>query len=523
MNRMSRKVSFGDEMTCQVTRRDFLKLSGLLPLSLAVPQFIKSLQPSQQDEESQNVLIIVFDAFSAHNISLYGYPRETMPKLAKLAERAIVYHNHYAGGIYTTPGTASLLTGVQPWTHRAFPQSSTVDEAFVSKNIFTAFQNYYRVAYSHNIWVYTFLNQFRKHLDKYIPLEEYLLESDAFIPKLFRYDSDIATLAWNRTIKKSDDGFSYSLFLSELYKEFEGKSLAESAELKKLFPEGVPKNGHYPYLLEQAVDPIGDLLTTTKQPFLGYFHFYPPHDPYNTHQEFHGAFENDGYIPLDKPLDTFHDYEDPAPLSEVRRAYDEFILYVDREFDRLFRHLDENGVLDNTWVVLTSDHGEMFERGIRGHSAPSLYDPLIRIPLLIFEPGRRTRADIHAPTSAIDLLPTLLHVTGQQPAAWTEGAVLPPFSNAYPEANRNVYVLEAKRNEKYAPFTVAATATIKGNYKLMYSFGYEELGGEERIELYDLEKDPEELNDLSTLKRETTAEMLNAIRQKLAEVNEPYE
>ena len=205
------------------------------------------------------------------------------------------------------------------------------------------------------------------------------------------------------------------------------------------------------------------------------------------------------------------------------RFYDEYLLHVDREFGRLFDHLDSSGLLENTWVILTSDHGEMFERGVQGHSTPLLYDPIIRIPLMIFEPGRKARADVHMPTSAIDVLPTLLHVTGQQSASWTEGVVLPPFSNVTPDPSRSIYVLESKNNKKYAPFTVATTALRKENYKLMYFFGYGELGAEgERVELYDLANDPEELNDLSSSKRETTAELLNEIKQKLAEVNEPY-
>jgi hypothetical protein len=52
----------------------------------------------------------------------------------------VVYHNHYAGGNYTTPGTASLLTGTLPWKHRAFQPGGNVDEAYVEKNIFSAFE-----------------------------------------------------------------------------------------------------------------------------------------------------------------------------------------------------------------------------------------------------------------------------------------------------------------------------------------------------------------------------------------------
>src|SRR3989304_4147872 len=91
--------------------------------------------------------------------------------------------------------------------------------------------------------------------------------------------------------------------------------------------------------------------------------------------------------------------------------------------------LEGAGVLENTWVLLTSDHGELFERAIWQHTTPVLYQPVIRIPLLIFQPGRTTRLDVHTPTSAVDILPTLRHVTGSEPVSWSEGLVLPPFSN----------------------------------------------------------------------------------------------
>jgi arylsulfatase A-like enzyme len=499
-----------------------LKLAGMLPVSLAAPHLANSFPPMQLNGKADNVIIIVFDAFTAYNISLYGYQRETTPNLARLAKQAIVYHNHYSGGSFTTPGTASLLTGTLPWTHRAFQQDSPVDESFVHKNIFTAFPNHYRLAYSHNLWVYTFLNQFITALDKYIPLEEYLLDRDVFIPKLFRYDSDIATLAWNRIIKNVDDGFAYSLFLSDIYKQFETRGIAKSPQMRALYPRGVPKNAHFSFLLEQAIDSIGELLLDLRQPFLGYFHFLPPHDPYNTRRDFFGRFENDGYTPIPKPLDAFYSEDKPLDMITPRQEYDEFILYVDREFGRFFERLAENGLLDNTWLILTSDHGEMFERGVIGHITPLLYQPIIRVPLMIFEPGRKTRLDIHSPTNAIDLLPTLLHVTGQPAADWAEGSVLPPFSDKYSD-DRDIYVLEAKTNGKYSPLSVATTTLIKGQYKLIFFFGYEELGvNSERVELYDIANDLEELNDLSSSKKETTAELLNEIKQKLTIVNKPY-
>ena len=57
----------------------------------------------------------------------------------------------------------------------------------------------------------------------------------------------------------------------------------------------------------------------------------------------------------------------------------------------------------------------------------------------------------------------------------------------------------------------------------MYFLGYDELGGEEHIEFYDVEADPEETNDLSNSKKETASEMLHELKGKLAEANEPYQ
>jgi hypothetical protein len=116
----------------------------------------------------------------------------------------------------------------------------------------------------------------------------------------------------------------------------------------------------------------------------------------------------------------------------------------------------------------------------------------------------------------------MLHLTGQPSASWTEGVVLPPFSDSYPGENRSVYALEARKSGKYAPLRTATTTLRKGQYKLLYFFGYEELAGGERVELYDIENDPEEVNDLSATKRETAGELLNELKAKLAEVNEPY-
>ena len=507
-----------------ISRRDFLKLAGLLPISIAAPRMASSLKFQQTQ---QNVLIIVFDALSAKNITLYGYRRDTMPNLARLSEKAIVYHNHYAGGNFTTPGTASLLTGTLPWTHRAFRNNSTVGESFAKKNIFSVFDDYYRLTYSHNPWVYTIVDQFSNDLEDLIPLDRFLLMSNNLILALFERDNDIATVSWIRTMKREKEGYAYSLFLSRIYEFYEKYRTAQFNDLKALYPRGIPSIDYINYfLLEDVIDWLGNNLQGIPQPFLGYFHFWPPHEPYRTHRDFYGRFENDGYIPASKLLSPFAygpSQKDPARLPNLRIAYDESILYADREFGRLYDFLDGSGLLENTWVILTSDHGEMFERGIEGHTTSVLYQPLIHIPLLIFEPGRTSRKDIYTPTSAIDVLPTLLQITGHKQGNWLEGSILPPFNPVESNQERSLYALEARTNEQFAPFSVATTSMIKEQYKLTYFFGYEDLDeGGKLVELYDLKNDPEELENLYETKIDLGKELLNEVEKKLEQVNAPY-
>lgn len=522
-------------MENQITRRDFLKLMGLLPISISAPKLISSLDGlATAQSNTQNVIVMVFDAWSAYHLSLYGYPRETVPNITRLAERAVVYHNHYAGGNFTTPGTASILTGSLPWTHRAFQPGGLVIDSLAPHNIFHTFENRYRIAYSHNLWANLLLRQFRDDLEQYIPKKKYFLTGNGFdakqgffldsstiVPTLFGNDEDIAQVSWIRAMESAEEGYAYSLFLSSLYEQYRNYVYEHRfADIKAIFPRGIPRDDYDYFLLETAIDAIGGQLTTIPQPFTGYFHFWPPHAPYNTRKDFTDRFYQDGYTPPSKPLDMFGDN---GPKTKNRREYDEYILYIDNEFGRFYDRLEQDGLLENTWVVLTADHGEMFERGIEGHRTPVLYESVVRVPLLIFEPGRKSREDIYNNTSAADVLPTLLHVTGQPPASWTEGVPLPPFGPEELAPDRSVYVVQAEKSEQYGLLTIATLSIRKGDYKLLYFYGYEELGDAgERIELYNIQEDPEELNNLYSAENEIGQELLNELKAKLEIVNAPY-
>jgi arylsulfatase A-like enzyme len=116
--------------------------------------------------------------------------------------------------------------------------------------------------------------------------------------------------------------------------------------------------------------------------------------------------------------------------------------------------------------------------------------------LLVAGPGQRIRQDVSAPTSAVDLLPTLCRIAGDAVPAWCEGQLLPGLFSDDMVSERSVYAVEAKQSPKNGALSKATYALIDSRYKLIRYTGYPELP--EAYELYDLIEDPEELNDLYT-------------------------
>jgi arylsulfatase A-like enzyme len=483
-----------------MNRRDFLKFLNALPLLGASWHFLsKSTNHPTSDQSSSltmpNILILVFDALSARHISLHGYQRQTTPNLCRFAERATVFHRHYSAGNFTTPGTASLLTGTFPWTHRGIHLYGTVADDFVDKTLFSLLMpDYYISAFSHNPIAEGLLYQFREHIDHQVKSGELSLYSEPFSSKVFPGDYNVAF--WSEQILRGYIGKTHGSFaLLTLLEQIQRRSQKRNAEsFIHLFPRGIPTNGHgTDFLLEDAIDWIMTEISSAPSPFLGYYHFFPPHFPCNPRYDFIGIFD-DGWTPPPKPPHFFTERHDDEFLNQKRVYYDEYIAYADAEFGRLFDFIQQTEMLENTYVIFTSDHGEMFERGIWAHTTPTLFEPIIHIPLILSKPGQYHREDVYENTMSVDLLPTLLHMIGKSIPDWCEGSILPTFGGSETRNERSIYSVEAKGNPKFKPLTKATFALVRGHQKLIHYLGYE--GFKDEYELFDLENDPQEMLNL---------------------------
>jgi arylsulfatase A-like enzyme len=500
-------------------RRDLLKLTAALAGG-ALASRVFSLG---QSADQPNVLILLFDTLTAPHMSLYGYPRQTTPNLERFAQQATVYHRHYSGGSYTIPGTASLLTGLYPWNHRAINPSSPVRRDLADKSLFHSLgPDYFRLGFGQNLWADMFLRQFHNDLDEYLPADWNAFNNPLLLGKVNPNDP-MAFVAYEDFLVgglKLDTPYPGSLLLGVLGAAVDdGRNT--NPDLAKLNPREVPFNEGFYYLNHTIFQGIGQSVgqLTSRAPYLAYYHLFSPHGPYAPAHEFSKLFDDGHQVPRKPrhPLIPKKEALDDALLDRAARMYDQVIANVDAEFGQLIDGLDASGALDNTYVIVLSDHGQIFERGVHGHTSRLLYDQGIHIPLLIRAPGQTERRDIHTPTSNVDLLPTIASLTGGQTPAWQDGQPLVGFGG--PEGERPIFCIEAKESSAFRPLDKASFVLMRGKYKLIWYAGYTE---KDIVELYDLEADPLELTNIARDASDVAKTMYAELAAARAKADEPY-
>jgi arylsulfatase len=229
----------------------------------------------------------------------------------------------------------------------------------------------------------------------------------------------------------------------------------------------------------------GWLRENTDQPFFTWIHFISPHAPYDR-RDLAERFYTPGY---DGPLADSTDelgpggvIRDHAALRRAKELYVGEVFYADLLFGRLLATLEELGLLDNSVVVVTADHGdEHMEHGAFGHL--QVHDEVVRIPLLIRHPvfdGPRRTPD---PIVNLDYLATFAGLLGIEPPPGMDGVdVRGPVDRDRP------VVFSSMTNHAWF-----AMGVRKGPYKLIQDCR----GTRPTTRLYDLVADPAERRDLS--------------------------
>ena len=230
---------------------------------------------------------------------------------------------------------------------------------------------------------------------------------------------------------------------------------------------------------DQALDWLGK---NSQKKFFLWMHLYDPHYPYRP------------------PKPYSHEY--------AAQPYDGEIAFADEQVGRLLRFLKDNGLYQNTVIVLSGDHGESLgEHGEKTHGF-FIYNVTMHVPLIIHLPGKSAAHTVADPVSLVDLMPTVLAATGLDIPSQVQGrSLVPALRGEKIDQDRTLY------GETFLPRLHFNWSELRGAENTKYHFI-----DAPRPELYDLTKDPGELRNLFPEKKAVAEEM----RAKLAGLIREY-
>ncbi|MFQ5706559.1 MAG: sulfatase [bacterium] len=392
------------------------------------------IKKHQFQKGEPNVLVILIDALRYDHLGCYGYAKPTSPNIDNFARESLVFTNSFSQSNHTKPSIASLFTSLYPSQHHV-----------VRSNRRDAAGNY----------ISDILDDSFKTMAEY--LQEAGYNTAGFI--------DQGQL---RAYMGFAQGFDY-------YDTYLG-----------IAP-----------LINQKF--IGWLPVNKYRKFFAYLHYLDVHAPYTPPAKYIDLFglrDKVNYVPAQgkkwiKARENWKKFNDDLvegkikltqdDIQELKSLYDGEIRALDDELGLLFQKLKKEGVYDNSLIILTADHGEGFmEHGMTGHGN-SLYDELLRVPLIMRFPNGERRGVVDIPVQAVDLLPTILDFLGQARDANLMGKSILELMNATDHVSQRPIVSERG----------SLVAYRIGNYKYIYDKQHN------TGELYDLQSDPGEQHNLS--------------------------
>jgi len=344
--------------------------------------------------DSPNVLFIVLDTVRADRLSLYGYQRRTTPTLERMAKRGIRFDGARATAPWTLPSHASLFTG--RWPHELGVQWLTpLRGDFPMLAQYLGSHGYATAGFVGN----TVYCSYDTGLDSgFTHYEDYSLEKLRPLQTAILIDKCLKMLL---VAHISYDGVVH-FSLGDLIQDWFYYSFRRGAQSVN--------RGFFEWLARRP-EPA--------RPFFVFLNYYDAHTPYKLPE---GATHRFARKPETQDelriiYDTWAKIDKttlPGLYVDLARdCYDNCLAYLDERLADLFDELRSRGVLDQTLVIVTSDHGEgLGEHDLFDHGE-SLYCTEVRVPLLIVLPARsQYQAVVRETVSLRDLAATITDLVG---------------------------------------------------------------------------------------------------------------
>jgi len=409
------------------------------------------------EPKRKNVILISMDAVRADHLGCYGYGRDTTPVLDRLAEDSALFMNPISQAPYTLPSHMTMLTGLFPTSHRVFGLSDTLDPSLPT-------------------------------------LADYL-----------RGQVAVTAAFTGGALMKASYGYAHG------FDEFHDRFVSPEAA--------------------DTITPLANqvsswLARNTDVSFFLFLHTYQAHDPYWPPAEYASKFLDKDAVWLDCSLRRFigsghiHKYR---PLSDVKKRnvialYDAEINFLDAALIQpLLDALKKRNLYDETMIIVTSDHGEeFFDHVAWGHSN-TLYNELLKVPLIVKFPKSQYRGRRLMPFVRLaDITPTVMDVFGvKHSPVKLDGESLTPLLEDKEKSKR--LCLSYMPGHVLADPMPSKISLIRGRYKFIlndkfppraFSYFSPPPPPLPPLELYDLRTDPRERNNLANQEAQITRRML---------------
>jgi arylsulfatase A-like enzyme len=403
-----------------------------------------------------NVVWFVLDTLRSDHLRCYGYFRETSPNIDRLAAEGVLFENSYASAIATGPGFTSLFTGLAAINHGFYltpwnvPNAPLLDDRIMTlPELIQARGDYTTAAFDN-------LVNFRSHMKQFVRGFEF-------------YTNVTRSPAW-----------------------LHHHILAEEVNHRLL-----------PWLEQHA-----------GEPFFAFVHYWDPHTPYNHPEAFRGRFDRARGDLVTRRAPDGYEYvpgwglADQLPGREHLSIdlYDDEVFYADHCVGQVRAKLEELGLLDDTAIVLTADHGEDLDlHGLWGHG--TVHETTIRVPVIVRDPKHMPRGHrVEGFVQHADNLPTILECFTQQERPGFDRVSRPQQMPDLPTGFDGQSLRALTKEERPAPDEIVVEsgqhrAYIAPPWKLIWhKDGH-------KSELFHLENDPLELHDRATEEPSVLAEL----------------
>ena len=417
----------------------------MILVSMLIPAIFTLPSCARRGVAGMNVILLLVDTLRADHLGCYGYGRDTSPHIDALAEDGIRFTNAYASSSWTLPSHVSIMTSLNGASHQVYHDDERMDPKLVTLAEHFQSRGYSCAAFTGGGFVSPAYG-FAKGFDTYDVGAGHVLIQDS-AERVFRLVS-----GW----------------------------------------------------IERHVD----------RSFFLFLHTYQPHSPYACPMPYKTMFLDDdslfGHADLFHVLGGQENLYRPLPDAERKNLvdlYDGEVRYVDDGLiGPLVAQLKAQGLYDRTLIVFLSDHGEeFFDHGAWGHGH-SLYEELLRVPLILKLPDSEHRGEQpDTIVSLVDIMPTLFEAMGWDvPVDSLDGRSLLPVIEGK-ETEDRIFLADIGSNilRSHVPKKIA---TNRGRVKLILNEVYSPEDLEffrfapprpGRVELFDLAADPAERSSVA--------------------------